>query len=88
MREEEDTSSFGEEGFQELEEVVELGRMLHLFCFGRGEFEQGGVAADLTEFQEGIENGELGLFEAAGGDGFADLLVHGGADGFVKVALA
>lgn len=45
------------------------------------------MAADLTELQEGIEDGELGLFESLRGDRFANFFIHGGADRFVEVAL-
>ena len=45
------------------------------------------MAADLTELQEGIEDGELGLFESLRGDRFTNFFIHGGADRFVEVAL-
>ncbi len=87
MGEEEDAAAFGEEGFEEVEEILELGRFLGGFL-GFGKLEEAGVAANLAELEEGVEDGELRLVETADGDGFAHLFVHGGADGFVEIALA
>lgn len=42
------------------------------------------MTADLAEFEEGVEEGDLGLL-AADGEGLADVFVHGGANGFVEV---
>jgi len=84
LGEEEDAAALGEEGIEEVEEVFEFGGPLGLSCFFGGELEELGVAADLAELEEGVEDGELGLLEAAGFDGVADFLVHGGADGFVE----
>jgi len=89
LGEEEDAAVLGKEGVEEVEEVGEFsgGVFLWGLFFVLGKFEEVGVAADLAELEEGVEDGELGLFEAAGGDGFTDFFVHGGADGFVEIAL-
>ena len=87
LREEKNASAFREEGFEELEKVVEFGGLVGGFGLIGREFEKGRVAANLAELEEGVEDGELRLLEALGGDGFADFFVHGGADGFVEVAL-
>ena len=46
-----------------------------------------GVAADLAQLEEGVEDGDLGLRDSAFGDGVAHALVHGDADGFVEILL-
>lgn len=45
------------------------------------------MAADLAEFEEGVEDDDLAAFEALFCDGGLDLFIDGGADGFVEVGL-
>lgn len=52
------------------------------------EFHEGGVAADLSQFEEGVEDEDFGAFESAFGDFFLDAFVETGADGFVEFGLA
>ena len=49
LGEKEDAAPLGEEGFEEFEEVVEFGRLVGFSDLAGWEFEEGGVAADLTE---------------------------------------
>ena len=49
LGEKEDAAALGEEGFEEFEEVVEFGRLVGFSDLAGWEFEEGGVAADLTE---------------------------------------
>ena len=53
-----------------------------------GKFEELGVAADLAEFKEGIEDDDLRLGETLIGNGIANAVIHGSTDRFVDVDLA
>ena len=59
LREEQDPSTFGEEGIQKLEEIIELCGSFRLLCLLGLEFKKSGVAADLAKLEEGVEDGEL-----------------------------
>ena len=91
LGEEEDAAFFLEEGVEKVEEVGEFGRVGEAEGVAvEGDFvvvEETRVAADLAEFEEGVEDGDFRLGDAASGDGVADAFVHGGADGFVEVFL-
>lgn len=91
LGEEEDAAFFGDEGFDEVEEVEEFGGggVAEFGELGRGLIpgDEARVAAGLAEFEEGFEEEDLGLFDAALCDGLSDVAVHGGADGFVEVFL-
>ena len=51
------------------------------------EFEKGRMAADLPEFEKGVQNGELRLLESLDRNGLPHFLVHRSADGFIKITL-
>lgn len=78
-------SAFFEEGGDEFDKVVEFGGGPHFA--GGFEGDEAGVAADLAEFEEGVEDDDLGALEAQAIDLLAHALFHGQADGFVEVAL-
>lgn len=71
LGEDEGAVLFGEELFEEAGEVVKFGG-----AGWRFRVEEAGVAADLAQFEEGIEEHHLVVVAGAFGDGLADLFVH------------
>lgn len=85
LREDEDSASFFDQDSEETGEEIEFGGFVDGVC--KVIREEAWVAADLAEFEEGIEEDNLELVDAACGDGFANAFVHGGAHGFVEILL-
>jgi len=58
LREHQHAAAFIDQGGQQVGQQFELGALHRVRCF-RGAFDEAWIAADLAQFQQGIEDGDL-----------------------------